>query len=82
MMTDAMSFEHAIRLDGKAQAPHRFLAGRVCAEPECAKKLSSYNRSEMCYEHRPICYPRTRGRTITALPIDGRVDSLDIESRT
>ena len=64
MMTDAMSFEHAIRLGGKA--PHRFPAGRVCAEPECATKLSSYNQSEMCYEHRPIRFPRTRGRTITA----------------
>ena len=64
MVTDAMSFEHAIRVDGKA--PHRFPAGRVCAEPECATKLSSYNWSEMCYEHRPIRFPRTRGRTITA----------------
>jgi len=64
MVTDAMSFEHAIRLDGKA--PHRFPAGRVCAEPECATKLSSYNRSEVCYGHRPIRFPRTRARTITA----------------
>ena len=64
MTTDTISSGHRIIPIG--QAPRRFTAGRVCAEPECTKKLSTYNRSETCFGHSPIRFPRTRGRTITA----------------
>jgi len=36
---------------------------RVCSDPECSTRLSRYNLAEKCFTHRPIKYPRVRGRS-------------------
>lgn len=35
---------------------------RICADAGCDTKLSRYNIHESCYLHRPLRYPRVRGR--------------------
>jgi hypothetical protein len=54
------------RLRGRAprrrQPPKRFEPGRVCGRPDCGTKLSTYNRSDVCFAHAPLQYPKPRGR--------------------
>jgi len=35
---------------------------RVCSESSCDTKLSRYNTHHACYRHRPMRFPRVRGR--------------------
>ena len=35
--------------------------GRVCAHPECETRISTYNRSDYCWAHKPVTFPLTRG---------------------
>jgi len=42
--------------------PKRGKDGRVCAYPSCDTKLTSYNTHDACYRHRPMRFPRVRGR--------------------
>jgi len=36
--------------------------GRVCAQPGCETKLSTYNKRERCWAHAEMKVPRLRGR--------------------
>ncbi len=63
MTTNTVSSLHGMLPSGRA--PRRFEADRVCIEPGCRTKLSIYNRNEACFQHSPLRYPRTRGRTAT-----------------
>jgi hypothetical protein len=44
--------------------PRRFARGRVCAEPDCATRLSVYNESEYCSLHRVDTALRVRGKKV------------------
>ena len=44
----------------QGRAPKRFSAARVCAEPDCSTRLTTYNRNDTCFRHSPIRFPRTR----------------------
>ena len=46
----------------QGRAPRRVNHGKVCAEPNCSTRLSTYNRKDTCFRHNPIRFPRTRGR--------------------
>jgi hypothetical protein len=35
---------------------------RVCEEADCEVRLSRYNLDRFCFVHRPVRYPRVRGR--------------------
>lgn len=35
---------------------------RVCSDPGCDTKLNRYNTSDACYRHKPMRFPRVRGR--------------------
>ncbi len=54
------------RIRGRAPARHkgpkRFEPGRVCVQPDCDTKLTSYNRHDVCFRHAPLRYPKPRGR--------------------
>ena len=39
-------------------------AGRVCAEPGCATRLSVYNPSSHCWQHSDITFPTYRGKRL------------------
>lgn len=60
-----MSNRDAIR-GAKAQAlpraSQKFPKGRVCAQPGCETRLSTYNRRERCWAHAEMKVPRLRGR--------------------
>ena len=60
-----MSSKDAIR-GAKAQAlpraSQRFPKGRVCAQPDCETRLSTYNRRDRCWAHAEMKVPRLRGR--------------------
>jgi len=60
MITQLDLAGHRVRPYG--QAPRRFAVGRVCVEPDCLTRLSTYNRHNTCFRHSPIRFPRTRGR--------------------
>ncbi len=57
---------NAYRLRGcaprKPQGPKRFEPGRICGQPDCDTKLSTYNRRDVCFAHSPLQYPKPRGR--------------------
>ena len=53
------------RVRWRGRAPRRMAAGRVCIEPGCTTKLSTYNRRDRCFLHHPVRFPRTRGHTKT-----------------
>ena len=55
----------AIRADrpgARIRRPKQYAGGRVCTDPECDTIISRYNRDDSCYRHRPVVYPRIRGR--------------------
>lgn len=41
-------------------APH----DRICAEPDCATRLSVYNDLDYCSLHAPMVVPRMRGKVL------------------
>lgn len=47
---------------GVPRASHRYAGGRVCAQPGCETRLSTYNRRERCWAHAEMKFPRLRGR--------------------
>ena len=52
----------AARPGSRIRRPRQYTHGRVCSHPECATVVSRYNRSDMCFQHRPAVYPRIRGK--------------------
>ena len=55
----------AIRADrpgARIRRPRQYMRGRVCANPACDTVISRYNREEACFRHRPVVYPRIRGK--------------------
>ncbi|GBD84952.1 hypothetical protein BMS3Abin02_01346 [bacterium BMS3Abin02] len=50
------------RVRPRGRAPRRFSAERVCVEPDCSTRLSTYNRNDTCFRHSPLRFPRVRGR--------------------
>ncbi len=55
----------AIRADrpgARIRRPKQYSKGRVCENPECGTVISRYNREELCFRHRPVVYPRIRGK--------------------
>lgn len=44
------------------RASRRFPEGRVCSDPQCETRLSTYNRREKCWAHAEMRVPRLRGR--------------------
>lgn len=51
----------AARPGNSRRRPKTFDDGRVCGTEECTTQVSRYNRSEFCFQHRPVKYPRLRG---------------------
>jgi hypothetical protein len=47
---------------GLPRASQRKPEGRVCAEPGCETRLSTYNRRDKCWTHAEMKVPRLRGR--------------------
>ncbi len=43
--------------------PRKFSPGRVCAETDCATRLSIYNESDYCSLHKVEAAPRRRRKT-------------------
>ncbi len=52
----------AARPGARIRRPKQYSRGRVCSHPECSTVVSRYNRSESCFTHRPVTYPRIRGK--------------------
>lgn len=50
------------RLRALPRASQKFAKGRVCAEPGCETRLSTYNRRDKCWNHADMKVPRLRGR--------------------
>jgi hypothetical protein len=55
------SIMRASRPGNRRRKPKTYEAGRVCAGERCSTVVSRYNRSEFCFEHRPVSFPRLRG---------------------
>lgn len=43
-------------------ASRTYPEGRVCAASGCDTRISIYNGSDLCWRHRPVRIPPTRGR--------------------
>jgi hypothetical protein len=52
----------AARPGARIRRPRVYAAGRVCSSPDCETVVSRYNRSDSCFKHRPVAYPRIRGK--------------------
>lgn len=60
-----MAANTAIRADrpgARIRRPKQYAKGRVCSNPECDTVISRYNREAACFRHRPVVYPRIRGK--------------------
>jgi hypothetical protein len=57
-MSDTM---RAARPGNSRRRPKTFGEGRVCHSDDCSTQVSQYNRSDFCFRHRPVKYPRLRG---------------------
>ena len=51
----------ASRPGNRRRKPKTYTDGRVCSTHECTTLVSRYNRSEFCFTHRPVHFPRMRG---------------------
>lgn len=51
----------AARPGSRVRRPKTYAMGRVCDAPECSTVISTYNRADFCFRHRPVKYPRLRG---------------------
>ena len=49
------------RPGNRRRRPKTYAEGRVCADDACDTLVSRYNRSEFCFSHSPVKYPRMRG---------------------
>lgn len=52
----------AARPGSRIRRPKQYARGRVCVHAGCETVVSRYNRSETCFRHRPVVYPRIRGK--------------------
>ena len=52
----------AARPGSRIRRPKQYNPGRVCQDEGCDTVLSRYNRADACYKHRPVVYPRIRGK--------------------
>ncbi len=52
----------AARPGSRIRRPKTFASGRICCNDDCTVVLSRYNRADACYKHRPVVYPRIRGK--------------------
>jgi hypothetical protein len=50
-----------VRPGNRRRKPKTYSEGRTCSSDECSTLVSRYNRSEFCFKHRPVHYPRMRG---------------------
>ncbi len=60
-----MSMQSSIqgqRPHGLPRRSRRYPEGRVCSHPDCATRLSTYNRRDKCWAHAEMKVPRLRGR--------------------
>ena len=44
------------------RANRQYGEGRVCAEPGCGTKLSTYNKWQFCWQHEPVHTYIPRGK--------------------
>lgn len=51
----------AARPGSRVRRPKKYSEGRVCGSAECSTLISTYNRADYCFRHRPVSYPRLRG---------------------
>ena len=51
----------ASRPGSRVRRPKKYTEGRVCGATECTTVISTYNRADFCFRHRPVKYPRLRG---------------------
>ena len=49
------------RPGNRRRKPKTYGQGRTCADASCATVVSRYNRSEFCFSHAPVHFPRMRG---------------------
>jgi len=61
MRDDTLEFRGA-RVRELPRRNRTFGADRTCAEPNCATKLSIYNRSKFCWQHEPVHAFVARGK--------------------
>ncbi len=61
-MADTMI--RADRPGAHIRRPKVYAGGRVCISEDCATVVSKYNRSETCFAHRPVTFPRIRGKFV------------------
>jgi hypothetical protein len=52
----------AARPGARIRRPKQSTTGRICLADECNTLISRYNRSDTCFRHRPVTYPRIRGQ--------------------
>jgi hypothetical protein len=48
--------------DKSGQSPKTVDEIRICSDSSCDTRLSRYNTHHLCYRHRPMRFPRVRGR--------------------
>ena len=53
---------HGSRPQPLPPASQKFPEGRVCAQPGCETRLSTYNKRDRCWAHAEMKVPRLRGR--------------------
>lgn len=59
--------ETIIRADrpgARIRRPKVYSRGRICTAEDCATVISKYNRTETCFAHRPVTFPRIRGKFV------------------
>jgi hypothetical protein len=49
------------RPGNRRRKPKTYDDGRICSDDGCSTLVSRYNRSDFCFSHRPVHYPRMRG---------------------
>ncbi len=54
----------ADRPGARIRRPKVYAGGRVCGAADCATVISKYNRAETCFAHRPVTFPRIRGKFV------------------
>jgi hypothetical protein len=56
------------RPTGLPRASKTYEKGRVCADPRCDTRISTYNKRDRCWAHAEMKVPRLRGRKPAAGP--------------
>jgi hypothetical protein len=52
----------AARPGSRIRRPRQYGRDRVCSSPGCDTVISRYNRADTCFTHKPVTYPRIRGK--------------------